>query len=188
MNRYKFLHLLCVLSVFILSGCVVRSYQVLKDRVDQDLTGGNQGYIQGAVPQTIEPVERKTKRTTHVLEVELHPIIKVEKKSEAPKQKEKEIQQEGPETKGLEVSTQEKQEVSLPSVSLAPPIKEYEQYTVQDNDTLQKISQKFYGTTNKWDKIFQANKDVLKSPDRIYPGQIIKVPIEGMKETKENLK
>ena len=54
--------------------------------------------------------------------------------------------------------------------------KDYTMYTVQKNDTLQKISQKFYGTTKKWMKLFEVNKEVLKSPDKVYPGITIKVP------------
>ncbi len=52
----------------------------------------------------------------------------------------------------------------------------YTEYKVEKNDTLQKISQKFYGTTKKWMKLYNENKDVLSSPDKIYPGLVIKVP------------
>jgi len=53
---------------------------------------------------------------------------------------------------------------------------EYKMYTVKKNDTLQKISRRFYGTTRRWLKIYKANKDILKSPDRVYPGQVLKIP------------
>ena len=49
-------------------------------------------------------------------------------------------------------------------------------YTVEKGDTLQKISDKFYGTTRKWTEIYEANKDALKHPSRIYPGQVITIP------------
>ena len=42
-------------------------------------------------------------------------------------------------------------------------------YIVQKGDTLQKISKKFFGTTKKWPKLYDANKDVLKGP-RIIAG------------------
>ena len=51
-------------------------------------------------------------------------------------------------------------------------------YTVVNNDTLEKISQKVYGTTKKWKQIYDANSDKLKSPDRIYSGQVLKIPKE----------
>jgi len=54
--------------------------------------------------------------------------------------------------------------------------KEY--YVVQKGDTLQKISQEFFGTTLKWKDIFNANEHVLKSPDRIRPGQKLLIPKE----------
>ena len=47
---------------------------------------------------------------------------------------------------------------------------------MQKGDTLQKISKKFYGTTQNWYKIYKANKEVLKSPNRIQPGQTLRIP------------
>ncbi|MBM3243918.1 MAG: LysM peptidoglycan-binding domain-containing protein, partial [Candidatus Omnitrophica bacterium] len=55
----------------------------------------------------------------------------------------------------------------------------FQKYKVEKNDTLQKISQKFYGTTRKWNKIFEANKELLKTPDRLYPGQVLMIPEES---------
>jgi nucleoid-associated protein YgaU len=49
-------------------------------------------------------------------------------------------------------------------------------YTVQRGDTLQKISQKFYGTTKHWKKIFEANKGKMKKPDMIVVGMVITIP------------
>ena len=54
--------------------------------------------------------------------------------------------------------------------------KEY--YIVQKGDTLQKISERFFGTTRKWDSIYKANKHILKSPDSIRPGQKLVIPKE----------
>ena len=58
------------------------------------------------------------------------------------------------------------------------PVLEYKYYTVQKNDTLQKISHKFYGTTRKWGLIYKNNKGIIKSPDKVYPGLRIKIPVE----------
>ena len=49
-------------------------------------------------------------------------------------------------------------------------------YTVQGGDTLSKISKQFYGNPNQYMKIFDANKDQLKNPDVIKPGQVLKIP------------
>ena len=49
-------------------------------------------------------------------------------------------------------------------------------YVVQKGDTLQKISDKVYGTTKKWKKIFDANRDILEDPNKIKPGQKLVIP------------
>lgn len=49
-------------------------------------------------------------------------------------------------------------------------------YTVKSGDTLSKISKEMYGDANKYDAIFHANKPMLKTADRIYPGQVLRVP------------
>ena len=49
-------------------------------------------------------------------------------------------------------------------------------YTVKSGDTLSKIAKEFYGNANDYNKIFEANKDQLSSPDRINVGQELKIP------------
>jgi len=49
-------------------------------------------------------------------------------------------------------------------------------YTVKAGDTLSKISKQFYGSPNDYMKIFEANKDKLKDPDKIQVGQELKIP------------
>jgi nucleoid-associated protein YgaU len=49
-------------------------------------------------------------------------------------------------------------------------------YTVVAGDTLSKISKTNYGDPNKYMKIFEANKPMLSNPDRIYPGQVLRIP------------
>jgi nucleoid-associated protein YgaU len=49
-------------------------------------------------------------------------------------------------------------------------------YTVAKGDTLSRIAKQFYGDANKWRKIFEANGDVIKNPDLIHPGQVLKIP------------
>jgi nucleoid-associated protein YgaU len=57
--------------------------------------------------------------------------------------------------------------------SLTPPAQVYE---VVAGDTLSKIAKKYYGDANKYMKIFDANKDQLKDPDKINVGQKLKIP------------
>lgn len=49
-------------------------------------------------------------------------------------------------------------------------------YTVVAGDNLSKISKANYGDPNKYMKIFEANKPMLSNPDRIYPGQVLRIP------------
>ena len=60
------------------------------------------------------------------------------------------------------------------SVDHSQPEAQY--YTVGSGDNLSKISKQFYGDPNKYMKIFDANKPMLTSPDRIYPGQKLRIP------------
>ena len=53
---------------------------------------------------------------------------------------------------------------------------EAQYYTVVHGDTLSKISKQYYGDPNKYNAIFEANKPMLKSPDLIYPGQMLRIP------------
>lgn len=49
-------------------------------------------------------------------------------------------------------------------------------YTVKSGDSLSKIAKNELGDANAWKKIFEANKDVLDDPDKIFPGQVLKLP------------
>jgi len=49
-------------------------------------------------------------------------------------------------------------------------------YTVQKGDTLSKIAQQHYGSAAKYMAIFEANRPMLEDPDRIYPGQVLRIP------------
>lgn len=49
-------------------------------------------------------------------------------------------------------------------------------YTVKKGDTLSAISKQFYGNANEYMRIFEANRDQLKDPDKIQVGQVLKVP------------
>ena len=183
MRRQVLFYLLGLSSVLVLSGCVVRTYPLTKERIDQDVSVGNRGYIMGQAPAAAEK-ERKTTRTTQVVEIELRSPIKFEN---MPKAKAQEI---------APVEKIEEEPVAgnrgYITQSIAPKILEPEpeqKYTVQKGDTLQKISKKFYGTTKKWTKIYDANKDVLKAPNKVYPGQVLRIKdAEALKEPQENLK
>ncbi|MCA0424389.1 MAG: peptidoglycan-binding protein LysM [Proteobacteria bacterium] len=52
-------------------------------------------------------------------------------------------------------------------------------YTVKAGDNLSKISKAMYGNPNHYNEIFEANKPLLKHPDKIYPGQVLRIPALG---------
>ena len=54
-----------------------------------------------------------------------------------------------------------------------------QEYTVQKGDTLQKISKKFYGSYGKWARIYDANKEKMKSPESLKVGMKLCVPGGG---------
>ena len=169
---------LCVVALlaFIVSGCTVRTYPLTRDRIDQDLNSGNRGYVLGAAPTETETERAKT-RETQVFSIEFGRPVKVETKKT-------------PATVTEPSSSYTSENETYVSSESEPAAigGSFEKYTVQKNDTLQKISQKCYGTTKKWTKIYDANKDVLKGPNKVYPGQVLNIPTENMKTPSENLK
>ncbi|WP_179335144.1 LysM peptidoglycan-binding domain-containing protein [Winogradskyella costae] len=52
----------------------------------------------------------------------------------------------------------------------------YAKHTVASGETLGKIAKQYYGEPGKYQKIFQANTDILKNPDVIHPGQELIIP------------
>lgn len=74
------------------------------------------------------------------------------------------------------------EDTSRPSSSKATapkkvtPKVESRTYTIKSGDTLWAIAQKYYGNGSQYTKIYNANKDKIKDPNLIYPGQVIKIP------------
>ena len=61
-------------------------------------------------------------------------------------------------------------------IAAATPAKEPRFHTVEKGDTLSAIAKKEYGNANKYPVIFEANKPMLTHPDKIYPGQVLRIP------------
>ena len=153
-------------SVLILSGCVARTYSVTKDRVDQDLSAGNRGFLMGKPSAEEANAPRKTERTLRIFEVEVGKPYKAK-------------QVNIPVSAAPSATPVAKSSMEIPSAEPMTVSGRGQKYTVGKNDTLQKISKKFYGTTKKWTKIYNANKDVLKGPNKVYPGQTLNIPDAG---------
>ena len=61
-------------------------------------------------------------------------------------------------------------------MTVAEAAPESQFYTVQSGDSLSKISKHFYGDANQYNKIFEANKPMLKDVNEIFPGQVLRIP------------
>jgi nucleoid-associated protein YgaU len=164
MLKRPFMLILGLSAVFSLAGCVTaKTYVVNKPRVDQDIPG--------------LPSEGPVK-TRQVVVLEL--IDKDKAGSKSAPDVATQASDHDSEGSGSTVSAEEKN-FDLPQGSV-PAAKSVEsqavpqEYVVEKDDTLQKISKKVYGSYSKWTKIYDANRDVLKDPNFLKPGLKIKIP------------
>lgn len=161
-----------------LTGCFVRTYTITKERVDQDISG-NRGCLQGDCSYIEKEEVKSSTREIAVMEIEFSSPVKFgfgkgEPKA-PPKEKTKDIEGNlGYLAGGPDESLQE----DILPLTEAEKEPSFTEYKVKRGDTLQKISKKFYGTYSKWMKIYNANKDKIKSPNDISRGQILNIPEE----------
>ena len=163
----KGIALVCVLML--VAGCTVKTYMQDRYRLDQVMKG-NAGCLQGTCP---ERGDYKDTRETFVIEVQTKP--------RAPKMEETSVTEE----------TIYKSEETYKSETYSAPVQKtviykaeesvqaepvFQNYTIENGDTLQKISKKFYDTYKNWYKIYEANTDVISNPDRVKPGTVIRIP------------
>ena len=144
--------------VLLSSGC--RTAARLKEvpRVDLQLEGGNRGYLIGTPP---EAAQLKTTRQVVETDVEIPSFY-------TPRHTGARVTLEGvvpPET-----------EMGQAADQAAP--QRYDTYVVQKGDSLWSIAAKpeVYGSATRWRRIFDANRDLLKSPDAVRPGMKLKIP------------
>jgi len=173
--------LLLVAGLFLaaLSGCVeTRSYTIMKERQDQSLQG-NRGYIQGSVPAGVSTEkERRVYREHKVVEVEVFKPSEMKKMKAKGKSPAPVTVPAAAEPTPEDGSPAEKvfTERDIPRELEDTEEITYDIYVVKKGDTLEKISKDAYGDLKKWKKIYEANKEQLKTPDRIYSGQKLKIP------------
>jgi len=162
-------------------GLETRTYVMTKDRVGLDQNNGNGGCVVGKCPPA--PAPAKTTRKVYVLE-----ITKPVPESEVQK-----IEQTA--ANAIAESVQTPPVFNTVPAESAPAASDNAQlgtspqaavqnagnmqaqtYTVQKDDTLQKISKKLFGTYSKWYKIYKANKDKIKNPNILKPGTVLTIP------------
>lgn len=61
-------------------------------------------------------------------------------------------------------------------VTPGAPREEY--YVIKKGDTLSHIAQRYYGKASRWKDLFEANREVILDPDKIFPGQKIRIPLD----------
>lgn len=64
-------------------------------------------------------------------------------------------------------------------MTVQQPSGEAQFHTVVSGDTLSAIAKRYYGNPNKYNAIFEANKPMLSHPDKIYPGQVLRIPAQA---------
>jgi len=79
---------------------------------------------------------------------------------------------------GSETPRADFSDVSGGGTSTAPSPSTGTTYTVKSGDSLSKIAKAQYGDGSKWKRIYEANRDKIKNPDLIYPGQEFIIPDE----------
>ena len=68
-------------------------------------------------------------------------------------------------------------EVKADGISAPPQQAQVEYYVIQKGDSLSAIAKRYYGKAGDSPRIFDANREVIKNPDLIYPGQKIRIPL-----------
>ena len=164
-------------------GCVKRvnvtPYE--KERVDQTADQGNRGYVQGHLPPTGKTMAPTTREMYEVKVDVPAPAKKPAKKTAAlPAKSAKTGAAHRIVLPKEEASSAKKTHAESNSGSKNLPKRKSAPgdaiYVVQKGDTMEKISQKLFGTPRKWKLIFDLNREVVKNPNKLYPGQKIKIP------------
>jgi hypothetical protein len=141
-------------TVLLVGGCRMATRVTEVPRVDLNLEGGNRGYLVGRAPEAPE-----LKRTRQMVETDIEvPSFYRPKRLGAPVRLE---------------------ELAPPEVEMGEaPFQVFDVYAVQKGDTLWSIAAKpeVYGKATAWRRIFDANRDLLKSPDRLRAGMTLKIP------------
>ena len=146
-----------------LSGCRAATRVAEVPRVDLSLEEGNRGYLVGKPPET--PVELKTTRQIMQTDIEIPSFYKPKRTGGAA----------GP----MDIVPPEmdvtEQAAQAPAQGVPEP---YDTYVVKKGESLWSIAAKpeVYGKATRWRRIFDANREVLKSPDRLRPGMALKIP------------
>ena len=153
---------LSLAGVTMLSGCRAATRVADVPRVDLELSSesGNRGYLVGTPP---EPVSVKPTRQVVTTDIEIPSFYK-------PKHLDTQVTLDSAASSGTETI----QETNTAEA----PIGLFDTYVVQKGESLWSIAAKpqVYGKATKWRRIFDANRELLKTPDRVRVGMKLKIP------------
>lgn len=150
-----------MLGGVVLSGCHTATRVVDYPRVDLELSGGNRGYLVGAPPAAWE-----LKSTREMVEAEFEVPTRSRSTS-------------GATQAGTMTPSEHTSDTSGDTATSAGGGPETSgTYVVQQGDSLWTIAAKpdVFGDGSKWHKLLEANRDVLKSADRLHPGMTLRIP------------
>jgi len=100
------------------------------------------------------------------------PVVEAKTKAVATDEKAK------PVAKQVSASVEKPQPTEALAKIAKVPALAAQQYTVKSGDTLSKLAERFYSAPGKWEKIYDANKDILKNPNYIYIGMKLTIPAD----------
>ena len=153
---------LVMTGIGLMAGCRTAAKVTEVPRVDLTLSEGNRGYLVGRPPEAPE-----LKATRQMVETTMEiPSFYKPKRTGV---------QSGVE--GIAPPETETENPAAPAQAGGAPGK-YDTYVVQKGDSLWSIAAKpdVYGKATRWRRIFDANRDLLKSPDAVRPGMKLKIP------------
>jgi len=179
--------IIIVVAVIAVAGCsstgiTTRAYVEDRERVDQNMSGGNYGYIYGQ-PKPEDRRNYKKTRKMYVMEFTKQEDALDEEPLVITRTKTVYLEPEPLPPPAKREEPAWSQPLNVPTFTDEEPVAEpvsssMVEYTVEKNDTLQKISKKFYDTYRKWPQIYEANKEKIRDPNKIKPGIVLQIPVE----------
>ena len=136
--------------------------------------------LEGGVAPAEKEVKKKIAKKKALAKVEVEEEL-ITEEPEAPGEAVAKLELPEEKTKGFADEQWVKKEEVVEERKAPSPVRM--EYTVKKGDTLGKIAKECLGDSSKWIAIYEVNKDIIKDPSRIYPGQVLVIPqIEPEKE------